>query len=443
MSTELHRKKRIFKSALFWGTLGLLVVTAVELISWGALCLLNGEQYSERDLAFRLKTILAESEGPLDAPPLPDRVLRALDRPQVVHPYLGFALDPTRHWAAEDGRFGGREAAEYGFPHNAEALFQTRSQDKLIVAIFGGSVAQNFAEGAGGTELKSLLRNDPRLGNKEPVLLCAAVSGYKQPQQLMALNYLMMLGAAFDLVINIDGVNEVAHPVMDLVPKGVFPFFPYGWYWRVAPLDRQDRMVLGEIALARRQRATWASRLSGSLLRHSRAAALAWTLRDYGFQQSLSQHQAALLDQKAPSESYQTRGPGHAYPSETALFRDIAAVWQRCSVLMHTLCAGQGARYYHFLQPDQYVAGSKPYSADERAHAVSDDSPWGSAVVRGYPFLIKQGKVLQQRGVRFHDLTMLFTHEHETVYVDDCCHLNDLGNRTIAAAIARIIAEEN
>ena len=33
--------------------------------------------------------------------------------------------------------------------------------------------------------------------------------GYKQPQQLMAYNYLLSLGAEFDAVINIDGYNVI------------------------------------------------------------------------------------------------------------------------------------------------------------------------------------------------------------------------------------------
>ena len=37
-----------------------------------------------------------------------------------------------------------------------------------------------------------------------------ALFGYKQPQQLTTLAYLMSIGGQFDLVLNIDGFNEVA-----------------------------------------------------------------------------------------------------------------------------------------------------------------------------------------------------------------------------------------
>ncbi len=40
--------------------------------------------------------------------------------------------------------------------------------------------------------------------------LCMAHEGYKQPQQLLVLSYFLSIGQPFDLVINIDGFNEVA-----------------------------------------------------------------------------------------------------------------------------------------------------------------------------------------------------------------------------------------
>ena len=42
------------------------------------------------------------------------------------------------------------------------------------------------------------------------VPLCMAHEGYKQPQQLLVLAYFLSIGQPFDLVINIDGFNEVA-----------------------------------------------------------------------------------------------------------------------------------------------------------------------------------------------------------------------------------------
>ena len=40
--------------------------------------------------------------------------------------------------------------------------------------------------------------------------LCLSHEGYKQPQQLLVPTYFLSIGQVFDLVVNIDGFNEVA-----------------------------------------------------------------------------------------------------------------------------------------------------------------------------------------------------------------------------------------
>jgi hypothetical protein len=56
------------------------------------------------------------------------------------------------------------------------------------------------------------------------VVLSLAAPDYKQPQALMALKYLLVLGAHFDAIVNFDGVNEIALPESEPAPLGVAPF---------------------------------------------------------------------------------------------------------------------------------------------------------------------------------------------------------------------------
>src|SRR4030095_13628597 len=46
--------------------------------------------------------------------------------------------------------------------------------------------------------------------SQEMAPLCRSHEGYKQPQQLLVLSYFLSIGQTFDLVLNIDGFNEVA-----------------------------------------------------------------------------------------------------------------------------------------------------------------------------------------------------------------------------------------
>ena len=78
-----------------------------------------------------------------------------------------------------------------------------------MVGIFGGSGAAWFCEG-GSDRLGSRLAEAPSFRGREIVPLCFAHEGYKQPQQLLILSYFLSIGQELDLVVNIDGFNEVA-----------------------------------------------------------------------------------------------------------------------------------------------------------------------------------------------------------------------------------------
>jgi len=65
---------------------------------------------------------------------IPDKPRRVMDRPQIIHPYIGFVNDPQRHYAADLDKYSW-EAAEFSFPYNETSLFLKPSEEHLIVAI--------------------------------------------------------------------------------------------------------------------------------------------------------------------------------------------------------------------------------------------------------------------------------------------------------------------
>ena len=143
---------------------------------------------------------------------------------------------------------------------------------------------------------------------------------------------------------------------------------------------------------------------------------------------------------KEPGTDYARTGPARSYESEKAMYQDLAAVWKRCSLQMHQICKVNGIKYFHFLQPNQYVAGSKPMGKEERLVALRDKHPYRQPVERGYSCLIEAGKDLVEEGVSFHDLTKVFSSIDEPLYVDACCHVNQEGNSVLARAIGESIA---
>ena len=109
--------------------------------------------------------------------------------------------------------------------------------DRLRVLVLGGSVAvQLMQPDPAFTEQRTLflegaLRNALDRSGYDTRLwfFVGALPGSKQPQQFLAYSFLMSLGAEFDLIVNIDGFNEMTLALSEAKAKGLHPAYPRGW----------------------------------------------------------------------------------------------------------------------------------------------------------------------------------------------------------------------
>jgi len=336
--------------------------------------------------------------------------------PTVIHPYLGFVPAP-----------GQPDAPTIGDARQVPP----KSDMERVVGVLGGSFAAGVCA-FGENELHRALS----LPGKDARVLCLAAGGYKQPQQLLALTYLLAQGAHFDLVLNIDGFNEVALPAVENRPQGVAPIYPRGWFWHVGNLEDPAALkLLGELSLNDGERKRWAATFLSWGLSHSTLLTLAWQSRDRLFAVERDRLLTELRDHKMEQRSsYAATGPPMTFADDQAYYGYLARIWKDASLQMQRLCDANGIAYAHFLQPNQYVAGSKPMTPDE-LRLIANPSFYGTPVQLGYPELRRQGEALAQAGVRFHDLTMVFAGVRDRLYDDGCCHLNGDGYRNIARAI--------
>ena len=342
--------------------------------------------------------------------------------PEVIHPYLGFVPDPGQ----------GPDQTTVG---DAKQILQG-SNTRLIVAVFGGSFAAGLCHFAGG-ELRRVLARP----GTEVHLLCMAVGGYKQPQQLLALAYLLALGAHLDILINVDGFNEVALPAVENIPQGVSPVYPRGWFWRVGNLNDPEALeLLGGLFAVDRERSRWADVFSSWGLYRSTLLALVWEQWDRRLDVERRKIRDELNQHKIQqAKSYASTGPTMTFADERSLYDYLGGVWKDSSLQMKLLCEANGIAYHHFLQPNQYVDGSKPMGSDERKVAIRPGHVYQRGVVHGYPVLIQEGKALRGAGVKFHDLTTVFADVRDPLYNDDCCHVSGVGYRMIARVIGDAI----
>ena len=134
---------------------------------------------------------------------------------EALHPYFGPTHRPGTPFDIPASLREGTAVPErmttnnFGFVSPHDYPFAKTSEDQVILGMFGGSVGAWFCQ-IGAPRLVDQLRANPYFKDREIVPLCFAHEGYKQPQQALVLAYFLSIGQAYDLVVNIDGFNDVA-----------------------------------------------------------------------------------------------------------------------------------------------------------------------------------------------------------------------------------------
>lgn len=349
----------------------------------------------------------------------------------VIHPFLGYVLDP--------GAKSGLSISPEGFTYPSRELLPA-DQPHFTIGLFGGSMAMLLCHDGKDVLARELSRL-PQAQGKRLWIECFALGGYKQPQSLLALDYALARGERFDLVITLDGFNDVALPAAENIRMGVNPFYPRSWNVLASTvLEPRVLRLTGEITYLEGRRADWAGLCDGALARSS-VCHVVWQARDRRLSRRVSELDRELLTERHSGRSFAVNGPEFRYQMHgRKIYRELVAMWSRSAVLMAEVCRARGIPYFHFLQPNQYVAGSKPMGEAERKIAFDPHHPYKPPVERGYPLLIKAGKGLAASGVQFHDLTRIFATIEEPLYFDGCCHVNAQGSQIMAREIAARIA---
>ena len=379
------------KKALYYGLLLLLTLLALEGVARIAYYAAYGQEYGRN-----------RGDTPADAAPF-----------RIRHPFYGH----TR-----------------SLPYHAlnETPPRPRRADRVLIGLVGGSVASDvkpFLERALGRYFAAA--GWPR----QPVVLELAFGGQRQPQQVMIAAHTLLQGGEFDLIINLDGVNEVAGSGGQNPQDGIFPFFSGRWH-RLAKPSAEEILLTGRLAALRREQSCLAAAGTRAPLRWSALFGLGNRYRQERNAALISQRNHELAALKSPYR-LEKHGPRSWLAGEEELMPAAARFWYRSSLTLAQLAATAGADYYHFLQPNQYVPDSKPFSPEEQESAYAPFGFYKPLIEQGYPLLREFNKDLTDAGVNYFDLTGIFADNGETLYIDACCHLNDRGYELLAAAMVQ------
>jgi hypothetical protein len=342
--------------------------------------------------------------------------------PLLPHPYFGFQGDKA-HFDYYNN---------YGFASAVDYPYERKS-DEYVIGVLGGSVAESFAlHVAENGYLSKLSTVVPQLRGKRIVVLNLAIAGAKQPQQFYIACYFTRM---VDLLVNVDGFNDINSF------DGRYPT-DYPWHYHdlygIGSSPTVDAMLLR--GLHRVDRDLTKAAMAVPFIARSSSAYLLWLSTT----QVLARVTAGLQTRQASAR--ETTRPFNDPPREkdASVLDELADIWARYAILQDTVARKEGRRAVFFIQPNQYVQPAKSFSAEERAIALGDPqlADPANGTDAGYRRLRKKLEELKQIGISAFDLSAVFADVSEPTYKDSCCHLNELGERILADAIVKAVADD-
>ena len=364
-----------------------------------------------------------------------------------LHPFFGYVLK-QEIFANEES---GIRVNNYGLLSKYDYPFIKSNNNQFVIGVFGGSVANDFAvnslisEAIGNQGFIQYLKQIPQLKDKEIIILCFAGGGYKQPQQLLMLNYFISIGQEFDAVINIDGFNEVAlshqnnQERIELFLPSVQHILPLT---QLASDDLSVMAAIVQISKLKNNLSTGINKLESCKL------AFCYGWRSLQVKGLLNRYQTEIIkydEQIARNSSKIDRSNSLVYLNKMSevledkvAFEKVAKNWYESSLTMSQILADRNILYFHFIQPNQYHPTERIYSPEEKIFIIEDHS-YAVGVRKGYPVLLSKINSLQEAKVNIFNTVNIFDGEKEIVYRDACCHYNMNGQTILERYIANSI----
>lgn len=404
------------------------IIAAVSLLALAMELVANGLYYSKRGKIYYFDVREPAKPGAFTA------------AQAVFHPYYSFI-----HRVGRDGDWW--TTNNMGFQILTRLVKEqpgccdyplAKRDDEVLVGIFGGSAAGGFALAAQASpEFAAQLGKVPAWSGKRIRILNFAMPGFKQPQQLMTLAYFLSLGQRFDLVLNMDGFNEVVTSHSNW-KAGAEPSFPADQLWGAWGRQIENATLALREGGSDAYLAAYYRSVSGRSKNRAERCRLAACYEFYGLLSTLAQSQADRLDARNrkseekvtlfPAGITSTLGPNFD------VFEYAADQWGASSKAMADMLRSSGAIYLHVLQPNQWWARAGAYEPISKDHIYQ----WVIPLINtGYPKLASRVPGLRNSGVNILDATMLFREvPSRDVYIDDCCHLTDKGNALLGTRVA-------
>ena len=357
------------------------------------------------------------------------------------HPFFGFIQKPS-----DDFR-PGFKVNNYGFISPYDYPLKKTKKNQFFIGVFGGSVASDYAIFQVQNQiLPKYLKQLPGLKDKEFVILSFATGGYKQPQQLLILNYFLALGQELDMVVNIDGFNEVALSNLNNKNQVDLAMPSIQHIWPLANFANNSLSRKAMKATLRIQENKTRINQALSSLQHCSLAACDAFISVY-VQNLINTYKTDVLkfeeertkQQKNDSVIY--INTNKSVLQDSVAFEKMAGNWAKSSIFMHKVLSASNVPYFHVLQPNQYYQTKRVFGEAEKQIAFNKETPYAKSVQIGYPAIFKKIPNLQKNNINILNAVNVFDQTKEAVYVDSCCHYNQAGEVIFSDYVGSSILE--
>ena len=294
------------------------------------------------------------------------------------------------------------------------------TEKDIKILILGGSVAEDFSINNDGSKFKidklevnsenifQKVLNDKFDTNRFKVYN-ASIGGGKQPQQLFKLYYLYLINEKFDVVINIDGFNEVALSFSENIQIENNIIYPRN-YSRLISTFNSDLSCVTKSN------------------KYTKGYNLIPLVEIYKLFQIRKCH---IKSEGSPTEknSRFSKMSNFVKLEDDIYFNYIEKLWLNSSNEIDQFSKIKDFNYIHIIQPNQYLKGSKIISNEELDFLKYEK--YGKPISKYY----KDIKV-EDLNVKYKlDLRYIFRDNDMTLYRDYCCHLNNRGIFLMASEI--------
>ena len=362
--------------------------------------------------------------------------LNAIRATRGISPYFGFPEKVSGGHVNNYGFAVGKGKKRIDYPY-------TPAEGEFVVAIFGGSVASGFCQDEGAFIEASLARH-PDLRGRTPVVLNFAAGAVKQPQQLIYLNYFLGLGQKFDLVINIDGFNDVPGAVANCY-HGFHPAMPQAILLRSfdamtsvprlarASLKYFSRLARAEFRLDKMNHSFW--KYLVPLAIKSRQQAVIETLRRNPPEEL--EVDSLLEVQRAGERDYLREGP----EGQAEIRAQVVDLWKNYTRLMIGACDFAGVPCIHAIQPNRSYSTKVMNGGDGEVLSRSRNRLFEAVVRDAWPEMIEFLSAIGKFRRIYCHMTDVMDDLSEDVLADADCHFNSRGHRAMAERLCAYLIE--